>query len=163
MTELWRSILKRLSGWAEQLSAWLHPGWRMARLTTGRVVEFHDFLRDAGFEEAYDALGDTETDAGAAPAGLSELADQMQGGASTDVDPDTARAVASKLRERLIEDAELVRLNQIIFEVSETEAKRIPTDVVEVVFANFLVAWLRHLTRLTGTASATASQPAETT
>jgi len=157
--KLWRQLLKRLSDAAERLSAWLHPGWRIAPLTTGRVVRFHDFLREAGFEAAYDGLS-SGADAGAAPSGLSELADQMQAGADQDVAPEKAKEVASRLRRKLIDDGQLVELNQILFDVSEREARKIPTDVVEVCFANFLVGWLRHLTRLMGTASGTTSQPA---
>ena len=160
----WHAACRRLSGWAEQLSAWLHPGWRIAPLTTGRVMEFHDFLRDAGFDDTYEALGAGAEGAapGGSPAGLGALADEMQGGPDSAVDDKTAREVAGQLRARIIEEGRLVELNQILFDVSEAEAREIPTDVVEAVFANFLIGWLRHLTQLMGTAGATTSQPAET-
>lgn len=160
LSDAWEEMWRRLSEWAERLSAWLHPGWRIAPLTTGRVMYFHDFLRDAGFEDAYEVMGAATGEAGSAPSGLSELADQMQAGADTDVDPEKAREVAGKLRVKIIEEGRLVELNQILFDVSEQEAREIPTDVVEAVFGNFLIAWLRHLTTLMGTASATTSQPA---
>lgn len=161
LSDAWEETRRRLSGWAERLSAWLHPGWKIAPLTTGRVMDFHDFLRDAGFEDAYEAMGASAGEAGSAPSGLSELADQMQAGAQADVDPEKAREVAGKLRVKIIEEGRLVELNQILFDVGPQEAREIPTDVVEAVFANFLIGWLRHLTTLMGTASATTSRPAE--
>lgn len=162
--DVWRGLFRRLSGWAERLSAWLHPGWRVAPLTTGRVMEFHDFLRDCGFEAAWDAAESPSANGQAlgGPAGLGVLADQMEEGPSQDVDPDKAKEVAARLRQALIEKGKLVELNQILFDVSEQEVRQIPTAVVEATFATFLIGWLRHLTRLMGTASATTSQPAET-
>jgi len=154
-------VWRRLSAWAERLSTWLHPGWRIAPLTTGRVMRFHHFLKDCGFDDAYEALGASEP-AGSAPSGLAELADQMEGGPEADVDPDKARDVAGSLRSGIIEEGRLVELNQILFDVSETEARKIPTDMVEVVLADFLIAWLRHLSALMGTASATKSTSSQT-
>jgi len=143
----------RLSEWPERLSTWVHPGYRIAPLTTERVERFHAFWQDLGMAEAYESTGENEDDIG--PQSLAAAAGVEDAG-----DPTISDEAAKRIRTRFVEAGRLTELNQILFDVPEGRAGQIPTDVVEVVLGNFIAAYVTHRARLLGMQSATESSSA---
>jgi hypothetical protein len=156
--DLWRRFWWRLSDWAEQLSVWLHPGFRVPALTTRRVERFHAFWKDLGFAEAHDSAtgrgenGQPGTAVEDGPMGLAEAADALE-----DENGKISEEAAETIRKRFVEAGRLTELNTILFEVSEERAAEIPTKLVEAVLADFIIAYVKHKAALLGARSATTS------
>jgi len=147
----WERMWWRLSDAAERLSAWLHPGYRIAPITPARYERFMAFWQDLGFAEAYES-----TQAGTVGDGLDGAAIPMQG-----EDTEVGEEEAEKIRRRFEEEGKLTELVQIILDVPEGRAQHVPLKVVEGVLANFIVACAEHRARLLGMQSATTSTSAE--
>jgi len=151
MKGYWERMWWRLSDAAERLSAWLHPGYRIAPITPKRYERFMAFWRDLGFAEAWNAV---ESD---------QVGDGMDGAAIPLKGSNTRvpKEKAEMIRRRFEEEGRLTDLVQIMLDVTERQAQHVPLDVVEAVLADFIIACVTHRARLLGMQSATASTSAE--
>jgi hypothetical protein len=151
LSTYWEAFWWRLSDWAERLSTWLHPGYRIAPLTPERYERFMSFWQDLGFREAYES---TQEEA---------MGDGMDGAAIPDMssgEPEVSDEAAERIRRRFEKEGRLTELATILFDVPDRKAGEVPLDLVEAVLADFILACARHRARLLGMQSGTASSSA---
>jgi len=148
LSTYWKALWWRLSDWAERLSAWLHPGYRIAPLTAERYERFMSFWQDLGFREAYDSMQEEAVGDGMDGAAIPDL-----NGGEAEVDQEAAK----KIRRRFEQEGRLRQLVTILLDVPEDRAGEVPLDLVETVLADFILACAQHRARLLGMQSATES------
>jgi hypothetical protein len=115
------------------------------------VVAFNELLADVGFAQAYDEAEAEES----SPAGPVSAIEQAIGQAADTGTVSTAKA--REIRLRLMQEDNLRRLHEIIFDLRGRDPMEVPVDVSIEVIQHFMVAYVRFAAGLTGMRGATGS------